>query len=219
MRRQSVSKNRTAKETTFQILKERIMRQELCAGDPLPEVAIARSLGVSRTPVREAIMQLQKEGLVEMIPNRGAYVTFITLKELKNIIQFIQILEGAAVELGIDNIDMTEREALEKELKSLEKTGPGISHKETSKPGIQLHDLILRSCGNEKIYGVANQIREQIVALSQAALKRNPGRVFESVTEHLKIIKALKEKDMSAAKRETAKHLNNAYKILTQIIV
>ncbi len=66
MRMQRVSNKRTVKETTFQILKETIMRQALRAGDPLTEVAIAQSLGVSRTPVREAILQLQREGLKEI---------------------------------------------------------------------------------------------------------------------------------------------------------
>src|SRR5512133_2497697 len=113
MRKGSVQKKRTAKETVFQILKERIMRQELRAGDPLPEAALAESLGVSRTPVREAILQLQKEGLVEVIPNRGAYVTFITLRELKNIMQLLQILEGAAVELAFGSLDMVRMKAVE----------------------------------------------------------------------------------------------------------
>jgi DNA-binding GntR family transcriptional regulator len=219
MRKESVQKKRTAKETTVQILKDRIMRQELRAGDPLPEAAIAQSLGVSRTPVREAILQLQKEGLVEVIPNRGAYVTFITLRELKNTIQLLQILEGAAVELALDNLDMNRLKALEKELLSLKERGAGVSHEETSKPGIQLHDLILQSCGNEKIFSTAGTIREQIRALTRTAVKKIPGRALESVDEHLKIIRAIQAGDRSAAKNATMEHLGKMYEILTQIIV
>jgi DNA-binding GntR family transcriptional regulator len=219
MRKESVQKKRTAKETTVQILKDRIMRQELRAGDPLPEAAIAQSLGVSRTPVREAILQLQKEGLVEVIPNRGAYVTFITLRELKNIIQLLQILEGAAVELAFDNLDMNRLKALERELLSLKERRPGVSHEETSKPGIQLHDLILQSCGNEKIFSTAGNIREQIRALTRTAVKKIPGRALESVDEHLKIIRAIQAGDRSAAKNATTEHLGKMYEILTQIIV
>ena len=219
MRKGSVQKKRTAKETVFQILKERIMRQELRAGDALPEVTIARSLGVSRTPVREAILQLQKEGLVGVIPNRGAYVTFITLRELKNVMQMLQILEGAAVELAFENLDMNRLAALEKELRSLKERGPGVSHEETSKPGIQLHDLILQSCGNEKILSTAGTIREQIRALSRTAIKKIPGRALESVNEHLKIIQAINAGDRPAAKNATTEHLGKMYEILTQIIV
>lgn len=218
MRKESLQKKRTAKETTFQILKDRIMRQELRAGDALPEMAIAQSLGVSRTPVREAILHLQKEGLVEVIPNRGAYVTFITLRELKNIIQLLQILEGAAVELALENLDMNRLKTLEKELLSLKERGPGVSHEETSKPGIQLHDLILQSCGNEKIFNTVGNIREQIRALTRTAVKKIPGRALESVDEHLKIIRAINERDRSAAKNATTEHLGKMYKILTQII-
>jgi DNA-binding GntR family transcriptional regulator len=219
MRRGGLQKKRTAKESSFQILKDRIMRQELRAGDPLPEAAIAQSLGVSRTPVREAILQLQKEGLVEVIPNRGAHVTFITLKELKNIIQLLQILEGAAVELAFENLDMNRLKALEKELLALKERGRKVSHEDTSKPGIQLHDLILQSCGNEKIFKTAGIIREQIRALTQTAVKKIPGRALESVDEHLKIIRAINAGDRSAAKAAITEHLANMYKVLTHIIV
>jgi DNA-binding GntR family transcriptional regulator len=219
MRKGNVQKKRTAKETVFQILKERIMRQELRAGDALPEAALAHSLGVSRTPVREAILQLQKEGLVEVIPNRGAYVTFITLRELKNVMQLLQILEGAAVELAFEHLDMNRLKALERELVSLKERGPGVSHEETSKPGMQVHDLILQSCGNEKIFRTTSNIREQIRALSRTAIKKIPGRALESVEEHLKIIRAINAGDRSAAKSATLEHLGKMYEILTQIIV
>ncbi len=219
MRKGNVQKKRTAKETVFQILKDRIMRQELHAGDPLPEAAIAGSLGVSRTPVREAILQLQKEGLVEVIPNRGAYVTFITLRELKNIIQLLQILEVAAVDLAMEHLDMKRLRALEGELVALRNRGQGVSHDETSKPGIQLHDLILESCGNEKIFSTVFNIREQIRALSQTAIKKIPGRALESVDEHLEIIRAINAGDRLAAKTATTEHLGKMYKILTQIVV
>ena len=219
MRIGSVQRKRTAKETVFQILKERIMRQELRAGDALPEAALAHSLGVSRTPVREAILQLQKEGLVEVIPNRGAFVTFITLRELKNVMQLLQILEGAAVELAFDRLDMNRLKALERELVALKERGPGVSHEETSKPGMQVHDLILQSCGNEKIFSTVDTIREQIRALSRTAIKKIPGRALESVEEHLKIIRAINAGDRSAAKGATMEHLGKMYEILTQIIV
>lgn len=195
------------------------MRQELRAGDALPEVAMARLLGVSRTPVREAILQLQKEGLVEVIPNRGAFVTFITLRELKNIIQMLQILEGAAVDLAMENLDRNRLAALEKELLLLKKRGARVSHEETSLPGIQLHDLILHSCGNEKISGTAGSMREQIRALSCTAVKKIPGRALESVEEHLRIIKAIRGGDRAAARNAMAEHLAKMYEILTQMIV
>lgn len=219
MLKEGFLQRRTAKESVFQILKERIMRQELHAGDPLPEVALAKSLGVSRTPVREAILQLQKEGLVEVIPNRGAFVTFITLKELKNIIQFLQILEGAAVELAIDRLEAARLTALERDLLALKEIGPGVSHEQTSKPGIQLHDLILQACGNERIAGAAGHIREQIRALSKTAMEKIPGRPLESLEEHLRIIRALKERDGAAAKKALIEHMGNMYDILIRIIV
>jgi len=218
MRLQRVSKTRTAKERTFQVLKDRIMRQELKAGDSLPEVRIAKELGVSRTPVREAILLLQREGLAEVIPNRGAYVTFITLKELKNIIHLLQILEGAAAELAVNHYDISRAESLERELIRCKDSESADTFEETSKFGLQVHDLILKACGNERIQKITNDIREQIFALTSLAVK-TPGRAIGSVDEHLRILKALKERNASAAKQATVDHLDNIYQILTRFII
>ena len=218
MKKEGLQRRRTAKETAFQILKEKIMRQEFQAGDPLPEVALAKSLGVSRTPVREAILELQQAGLVEVIPNRGAFVTFITLKELKNIVQLLQILEGAAVDLALDAMDKAKLEAIETELLAFKKEGAEIRFEETTKPGIRLHDLILEATGNEKLFRIGKNIRDQIRSLSFNAVKQYPGRAAETVEEHLRILQALKAGDGAAAKNALAEHLANMYRALTQII-
>lgn len=217
MRTDNLPKKRTAKETAFQILKERIMRQEFRVGDSLSEVSLAKSLGVSRTPVREAISQLQREGLVEVIPNRGAFVTFITLKDLKNIIQLLQILETAAVEMAIAHLDRAKLDALEAELMALKERKDRVSYERTSMPGFKLHDLILQSCGNDRIYSTAGRLREQIGALTRVAIK-DLGRMREFNDEHLKILRALKAGDVAAAKDAANEHRANMYKALTQII-
>jgi DNA-binding GntR family transcriptional regulator len=194
------------------------MRQEFHAGESLPEATIAKSLGVSRTPVREAILQLQREGLVEVIPNRGAFVTFITLKDLKNIVQILQILETAAVEMAMEHLDMAKLDVLEAELLAEKAMPPGIAYEDTSKPGIRLHDLILQASGNERIFKTCHQLREQMRALSLIAV-RAPGRVREANAEHLKILRALKAKDVAGAQKAAMEHLNNMYMIVTQIVV
>ena len=218
MKKEGLQRRRTAKETAFQILKEKIMRQEFQAGDSLPEVTLARSMGVSRTPVREAILELQQAGLVEVIPNRGAFVTFISLKELKNIVQLLQILEGAAVDLALDDMDRAKLEAIETELLAFKREGAVILFEETTKPGVRLHDLILEAAGNEKLFQMGKNIRDQIRSLSFNAVKKNPGRALDTVNEHLRILQALKQRDGAAAKNALAEHLANMYKALTQII-
>lgn len=101
-----MTNTRTLADKVYVILKEKIVTQKLRIGDPLKEEVIAKELKVSRTPVREAIRQLQKDALIELVPNRGAYVTFISLKNLKNILQLRQILEGAAARLAAGQIDL-----------------------------------------------------------------------------------------------------------------
>ena len=197
------------------ILKERIMTQKFQIGDPLSEVAIANDLKVSRTPVREAILQLQKDALVELIPNRGAFVTFISHKELKNIFQLRQILEGAAAKMAADYIDHAKLEKLENEFLSLQ--NKKVTYEKQQMVGIQLHDLILQATANEKILDITQSIREQMRALCLTSIK-SPGRTPEAIAEHLKLISALKKRDRSAAEHAMVVHLENIYKTLIDYV-
>jgi len=209
--------SRTLREKVYMILKERIMTRKLRVGDPLKEEAIARELKVSRTPVREAIQQLQNDALIEMIPNRGAYVTFISLKDLKNILQLRQILEGAAARLAVGQIDPIKLGELEKEFLYLRKQGNRVTYEKQQSVGIQLHDLILQAAGNEKIVHLTQSIREQVRALCLSSIK-SPGRVAEAIREHLNIISALKKNDGASAEKYMVTHLESVYRNIVEHI-
>ncbi len=171
---------RTLADKVYVILKERIVTQKLRTGDPLKEEVIAKELKVSRTPVREAIRQLQKDALIELVPNRGAYVTFISLKNLKNILQLRQILEGAAARLAAGQIDLIQLDQINNEFLSLRKQGSKVTYEKQQSVGIQLHDLILQAAGNEKIIDLTHSIREQVRAPCLSSIK-SPGRIAEAI--------------------------------------
>lgn len=210
------STRRTLKEHAYNLLKERILTGKLNAGQSLIEMELARELGISRTPIREAILRLEKDALVEVLPNRGAYVSFISLKDLKDSIQLLQILEGAAAKMAADRIDAAKLEMLERAFLAL-KNKRNASYAEEQKIGIELHELILQEAGNAKLIAVSNSVREQIRALSNASIKA-PGRVVEAILEHLAIIEALKNRDGKSAEKAMIEHLEKVYKTLVKLI-
>jgi DNA-binding GntR family transcriptional regulator len=211
------STKKTLKDHVYLTLKDRILTQKLRPGDPLSELDLAQELKVSRTPVREALLRLQKDSLVDIIPNRGAHVTFISLKELKDTFQLLQILEGAVTRIAAEHINQEELTKLEKDFLSLKDKGHRITYEEEQKIGIKLHEIILFTSGNAKIVNLLRNIREQVRALSYASIKR-PGRANEAIKEHLNIINALKKRNGPEAEEAMIHHLSNVYKTLLEFI-
>lgn len=208
---------RTLKEKAYLTLKEKILTQKLRAGDSLAEVDLAKELGVSRTPVREALLQLQRDQLVEILPNRGAHVTFITLKDLKDTFQLLQILEGAAARLASELIDQNKLAEMENEFITLQKRGNVIDSMEEQRVGLQLHELVLQSTGNGRMIDILQGIRQQIRTLCLNSIKR-PGRANEAVREHLQVIAGLKNKDGLAAENAMVTHVISVYRNLLEFM-
>jgi DNA-binding GntR family transcriptional regulator len=208
---------RTLKEKVYLTLKEKILTQKLRAGDSLSEVDLAKELGVSRTPVREALLQLQKDMLLEILPNRGAHVTFITLQDLKDTFQLLQILEGTATRLAAEQIDLEKLADLEKEFISLRRKGDTIDYEEEQRIGVRFHELILQSTGNGRMIDILQSIRKQIRTLCLNSIKR-PGRANEAIQEHLEVISALKNRDGSAAENAMVTHVINVYRNLLEFM-
>ncbi len=208
---------RTLTEKVYLTLKEKILTQKLRAGDSLFEVDLAKELKVSRTPVRLALLQLQKDMLLEILPNRGAHITFITLKDLRDTFQLLQILEGAAARLAVEQIDQAKLAELEKEFIALQKKGNIIDYVDEQRIGLQLHDLILQSTGNGRMIDILQSIREQIRTLSLNSIKRS-GRANQAIQEHLKVVTALKNRDGLAAENAMITHVINVYQNLFQFM-
>lgn len=208
---------RTLKEKVYLTLKEKILTQKLRAGDSLSEVDLAKELGVSRTPVREALLKLQKDMLLEILPNRGAHVTFITLQDLKDTFQLLQILEGTATRLAAEQIDLEKLADLEKEFIALQKKGDIIDYEEEQRIGVLFHELILQSTGNGRMIDILQSIRKQIRTLCLTSIKR-PGRANEAIQEHLEVLSALKNRDGSAAENAMVTHVINVYRNLLEFM-
>lgn len=196
------------REVVFNTLRDAILKGELEPGEHLMEVQLAGKLGVSRTPIREAIRQLQAEGLVVMTPRKGAVVAEITKEDLTDVLEVRKTLEKFAVELACININ-------DEELKSLhqcheifkaaleQKDLTDIANKDEG-----FHDVIYSATRNKRLIQILNNLREQIYRYRLEYIKDDE-KWFTLIDEHDKLIRAIEEKDVEIAKEVIEAHINN----------
>ena len=187
------------RDVVFYTLRQAILKGELKPGERLMEMQLANQLGVSRTPIREAIRKLELEGLVLMIPRRGAVVAKITEKDLRDVLEVRTSLEKLAIELACQRMpDETIpdlRQALEAFKEALKKEDLTAQAEKDE----QFHDVIFKSTGNQ---------REQMYRYRLEYLKDSSAHE-RLVEEHEAIIQALSVKDKEKAADIIARHIYN----------
>ena len=193
----------------YRILKARIIKGDLKPGKKILEVNIAKQLGVSRTPVREALRELAAEGFVKMEPNLGMIVIDFSLEELKEVLQIRRVLEGLATSIAAEKITQEETKKLEKITK---KMSICISKNDVvvySELNAEFHKIILNTCGNKRLMKICNNLSSSDHRFRIRSLRSNPGRLKYSLGEHWKIVEALKKKDSEQAEKLSQKHIEN----------
>ena len=196
------------REVIFDTLREAIIVGELKPGERLMEVQLADKMGVSRTPVREAIRKLELEGLVEMLPRKGAHVADLSVKDIMDVLEVRSTLDGLASSLSASRI--TEDEV--KELKHIQ--GQFVTCVEKNnlqgsiKKDVEFHDIIYRSSRNDKLMQITNNLREQIHRFRVIYIK-DYSSTRELIKEHAEIFDAIAGRDPDSALRAAQKHIKN----------
>jgi DNA-binding GntR family transcriptional regulator len=189
-------------------LRARIIAGELETGVGLSEIALAAEYGVSRTPVREALKQLQTEGLVEIRPRVGTFVSTPTRSDMVELFQMKEILEGAAARLFAARGEIPELVALRANVaRSDEAVARDDVDGYTELVG-EFHDLIVRGSGNRKLRTHYTMLMNQLAypRLVATSLSR-PGRLVESDAEHGRVLAIITAKDESTAERLMREHV------------
>lgn len=196
------------RDVVFNTLRQAILRGELQPGERLLEIHLANKLGVSRTPIREAIRKLELEGLVLMIPRKGAVVAEITEKSLRDVLEVRRALEELAVKLACDKIQDEEIEELKAAAKGFEKalgTGDVTVYAEAD---VKFHDIIYRTTDNQRLIQLLYNLREQMYRYRVEYLKRE--EVHETLlTEHQHIIEMIEKRDEKRAVDAVCAHIDN----------
>jgi len=201
----------------FETIREAIISGDLKPGERLMEVQLAEELGVSRTPVREAIRKLELEGFLIMLPRKGAYVAEISLKDIIDVFEIRAALDSLAAGLAAERITDEELEDLERSLLSVVESADqndldGIVDTDTS-----FHDIIYKASRNERLIQIINNLREQIQRFRTTSLAF-PGRMQIAVDEHRKIVEAISERNVSLAQSLAQEHIESAENIMLEAL-
>lgn len=196
------------REVIFNTLREAIIIGELRPGERLMEVQLAEKLGVSRTPVREAIRKLELEGLVDMLPRKGAHVADLSVKDIMDVLEVRATLDGLATSLAATRI--TEEEI--KALKNVQNQFANYVEKEnlqgSIKKDVEFHEIIYKSSRNEKLIHISNNLREQIQRFRIIYLK-DYGSPLDVVKEHTEILDCIISKNSERALTLAHRHIRN----------
>ncbi len=199
------------RDVVFETLRDAIITQVLKPGERLMEIQLADEMGVSRTPVREAIRKLELEGLVVMVPRKGAYVAGVSMKDIHEVYEVRSALEMLAVTLAAERITEEELDALERQVlreSEEEKADDGdldsIIYIDSS-----FHDIIYQAAHNQRLVQFINILQEQLQRFRAASLSK-PGRSKTALEEHKKIVEALSERNGDLASKLARDHIENA---------
>lgn len=196
------------RDVVFHTLRRAILKGELKPGERLMEIQLASQLGVSRTPVREAIRKLELEGLVLMIPRKGAEVAEITEKNLRDVLEVRCALEELAVQLACDRMDAEGLEKLREAADKFVEAQVNTDITKVAQADVDFHDVIYMATQNDKLIQMLNNLREQMYRYRIEYLKQRESYP-RLIGEHQEIIAAIEKRDKSLATKITSQHIDN----------
>lgn len=205
------------RDVVFNTLRQAILRGQLQPGERLLEIHLANKLGVSRTPIREAIRKLELEGLVLMIPRKGAVVAEITEKSLRDVLEVRRALEELAVRLACEKIRDEEIEELKVAADEFETALDSGDVTAFAEADVRFHDIIYRTTDNQRLIQLLNNLREQMYRYRVEYLKREDAHET-LLAEHQHIIETLAKRDERSAVEAVCTHIDNQVKAVSDTI-
>ena len=203
------------RDVVFNTLRQAILKGELEPGERLMEIQLAERLGVSRTPIREAIRKLELEGLVLMIPRKGAEVAEISEKSLREVLEVRRSLEELAIELACQRITPEELTALEEAENRFARAVEDGEVMAIAESDENYHELIYQATANDRLVQILNNLREQMYRYRLEYIKDEDRRQI-LVVEHEHILRAVRRRDIADAKSAVREHIDNQQLTITK---
>ncbi len=178
--------------------------------EELKEAAIAEEMGVSRTPVREAFRQLELEGLIEIIPNKGAYVTGITVKDVKDIYAIRSRLEGLCARWATEHISPEQMEEMEENIFLSEFHAKKGHTEQLAELDNRFHEILYSASNSKMLEHTLREFHEYVLRFRRKSLQ-DDARGVQFNEEHRLIMEAIRERDADRAEKLAGEHIQNAY--------
>lgn len=205
------------REMVYESLREAINLCRLRPGERLMEIQLAEEMGVSRTPVREAIRKLELEGFVAMVPRKGAYVAGISLKDIVDVFEIRASLEALAAGLAAERITDEEMELLERSLVEISEFSTDENIKAIVDGDVNFHDIIYKASRNHRLVQIITHLQEQIHRFRMTSLSQ-PGRTKIALDEHKSIVEAISDRNVELAQQLAREHIENAEQSLLNVM-
>ena len=200
----------------FHTIREDILNGKYQANEELKEKSIGEEMGVSRTPVREALRQLELEGLVHIIPNKGAFVENVTLKDIKDIYEIRSLLEGLCARWAANNITKEQLEELEETVFLSDFHFSKENWDQMVELDNRFHEIVYEACGSKELTRVLRDYHHYLQRIRKITLEQKT-RARASMDEHCKIAEALKARDAAEAERCASIHIRNTISNMDKI--
>jgi len=212
--------DKSKKVIVYEYLKKKIVAGVLKPGEPLVEGVLAKELKTSKTPIREAMQQLEKEGFVEIFPGKGAFVSRMSFQDIREIFEIREILECEVIRrvAARGDFNREEAEAIGRKFVSAESDG-GKNNRSHFKAGEKIHTFVFEAFGNKRLIDFYTRFQEHIerLRLFYFANQDRSERSDQSFKEHLEILNALIAKDPVRAEKAMRDHLQNSTAFLKEI--
>lgn len=200
-------------EEAYQVLRDRIFSRQFACGERLDLPSIERQLGVSRTPLKAALDRLATEGLVEIVPRRGTYVTTPTPEAIDNAFNVRQILEVYAVTHSVESVTDGQLEQLERIVEAMLLITKVEDHAPIYHRYAELdhgfHSLIVEAAGNDVLTKLWGQVHAH-VQIARIRYRRGDRRLDLTTEEHKSILAAFQARDVEAAGVLMREHIHRA---------
>lgn len=205
------------RDVVFNTLREAILKGELKPGERLMELQLAAKLGVSRTPIREAIRMLEQEGLAVTIPRKGAEVARMTEKDMQDVLQIRDALDELAASIASEQITPEELEDLKCAMHEFEESTKTGDIKRIAETDVKFHDIIYHATRNPKLENMLSNLREQMYRYRVEYLKdeKNYPVLFR---EHSQIVEGLCAKDKEKVTIAMHRHVENQAAAVKEMI-
>ncbi len=196
------------RDVVFNTLRQGILTGELKPGERLMEIHLAKKLGVSRTPIREAIRMLELEGLVTMIPRKGAEVSQISTKDMRDVLEVRRSLDSLAVSLASVRKTEDDLTALKEAEDDFEKSILTKDATTIAKADVAFHDIILTASKNNRLIQMVNNLADRVYRYRMEYIK-DSSHHLRLIEEHRNIVKYIENGDADNARKAIEIHIDN----------
>ena len=195
------------REMAYERLKDALQHAELQPGEVLSETRLSRALGISRTPVREALHQLAQEGLVQVIPGRAVTVAAPSVRSVMDVVHLRLLLEPELVRLATETIADDEIKGLITTVEKMDVACRSGDHLSWSRADTDFHDILGRACPNRLLAEVVIQMRNRAHHLANIDSQTNPARLTQCTVEHREIADCISARNAEGASQAVREHI------------